>query len=572
MNGSSRSSDRSGHAGGAHALACLLILAALAATTPAAHAQSELLPVDHPATAVLVRLHQYGALPHFPSEHLPVSRGAALRFLDRAVSDTTVPQALRELAAYYRDELAVDVGRAPVRVLIPAGTGTRFVLDHLGSDESFAIVDHRDTSLGMHMALLPVLDGELRAAPADALSSLILQGGVELRGTVLDHVGFSARATNGTVLGDTSLPLRDPRFSHSLKFGLINQGHDVDFGRGHLRLDFDHLSIGIGREAIELGAGGASSLLVGSELPSNYDWLRLRASFGPVDFTHLHAMLLARSSGPISGVAAEIPSKYLAAHLLSVGPFAGIRATIGESIIYSGRPIEFGYLNPLNFLKSEEHYLRDRDNANMYAALSVNPVDGVYLEGEFLLDDLRFELIGDRYWGNKTAWRIGGRLVAVPWTRLDLGIRYTRLEPYVYSHFNPTNAVTHDGVMIPAGGLEPNSDALDLSVDLWLLPRLSVHGSAEVIRHGANVYVDDTLARNVGGNVELSNDSGRDSPEVTFLDGVLEHTLRFGLDAEYEPVRNLYVRLHASTSSTTADGIERPADTQIWIGLRLGAW
>jgi hypothetical protein len=305
-----------------------------------------------------------------------------------------------------------------------------------------------------------------------------------------------------------------------------------------------------------------------------FDYLRLTARLGRVSFTHLHASLLA---GPESvartGVDAVIPSKYLAAHLISFGPFAGIRGTIGESVVYSRRPFEIGYLNPLNFIKSQEHYLRDRDNSNMYAAVSINPVDRLFFEGEFVLDDLKFSEIGKGYWSNKTAWRVGARATAFPLSWSDFGVNYTRLEPYVFSHFDSANAYTHDGVTLAGAGLQPNSEMLEASLRVVPVPNLTARLSVGFVQHGANITDPargDSVVRNVGGDVGRTFDSTSGNTfSVTFLDGRLEKAVRLRFEAEYEPIRNLYLRLIASHTRTESS-ISIPDDTQFCFGVRVG--
>jgi hypothetical protein len=540
--------------------------------------QVELLPLDHPAIAALVRIYEYGGIPSFPREHLPITRGLASKLLSEAATDSALPMSLRQQAEYYRVELGTDAGTTPTSVFIPTGDDSHLIYSDPFASLPIAVLEYRDTTHSLHLVFEGLADGELRTDPGNNQTALIFQGGFQLRGTVLDHVGFSSRITNGTVVGDSQLVLRDPRYRNSGKFGVIGIGRDVDFGSGHVRVDFDALALEIGREWVQLGGGGRTSLLVGSQLPSMYDYLRLTAHLGLVSFTHLHASLLAdpdrADTFGNAGVLSLYPSKYLAAHLISFGPFGGIRASVGESVIYSRRPFEIGYINPLNFFKSEEHYLRDRDNSNMYAALSINPVDGLFMEGEFMLDDLKFSDIGEGYWANKTAWRIAAHATALPISWIDVTASYTRLEPYVFTHFDSTNAYLHDGVLIAGAGMQPNSDLLDLGVRLVPLPNLTMQVNIGFERHGANET--DTLGpntvvilRNVGGDVRHTHFASDDLYGVTFLDGRLERTLRLRGEIEYEPIRNLYLRLIA-THSHTESSVEIPDDTQLWFGVRLG--
>jgi hypothetical protein len=544
------------------------------------YAQSELLPLDHPATQALIRIYEYGGVPEFPREQLPISRGFALELLRQAERDTLLPEPLRQQARYYRVELAADAGETTTSVFIPTRSDSHLIYHDPFEGLPIALLDYRDTVRGVHLVFEGIADGELRLAPDESQKAMIFQGGFQLRGTLLKVLGFGARITNGTIVGDTLLTLRDPRFSHSAKLGVLHVGRDIDFGSGHLRADFTNVALEIGREKIQLGGGLDQSLLVGSDLPSSYDYLRLSARVGRVSFTHLHASLLAPSVGAISsGIGAVIPQKYLASHIISFGPFGGIRGSLGESVIYSRRPFEIGYLNPLNFIKSQEHYLRDRDNTNMYAALSVNPAGGVFVEGEFLLDDLKFSRIGDGFWGNKSAWRIGARTTAFPLDVADLSMSYTRLEPYVFTHFDPVNSYTHDGTMLAGGGLEPNSEYLEGALRVVPLPNLRLRAVVGIGKHGANITVkdasgrNDSLVRNVGGDVRYTNDEivRGDSPYVTFLDGNLEKSLRLRLEAEYEPLRNVYLRLIALRNRTDS-GSGETTDMQLWFGLRLGAY
>ncbi len=549
--------------------ACALFLL-LAGAAPL-RAQVELLPLEHPAVRALVRIYEYGSIPEFPREHLPISRRLALTFLREAAGDARLPDLLRSTARYYITELAADEGRTEPAVLIKTSDGDHSIFDGDLGDRPLAFLTYRDTTRGVRLAFEPVFDAEFRTAPDDDLTAIIVQGGAQLRGTIAERVGFSARITNGTVAGDSDLVLRDPKFGHSAKFGVARQNRDADFGNGHLRADFDVVSAEIGRERVQLGGGMDESLLLGSILPSNYDYLRLNARLGRVTFSHIHASLLARHTGfhPF-GPETVIPPKYVATHLISFGPFGGIRGSIGEAVVYSGRPFEIGYINPLNFMKSQEHYLRDRDNSFIYASLSANPVDGIFLEGEFMLDDLKFSEIGENFHGNKTAWKIGASAVAFPLPAIDLALSYTRIEPYTYAHTNPVNAYAHDGTPLAAAGLQPNSYMVEGKISVSPLPNLWIRAGVGVGEHGANEIDEeaDTIVRNVGGDVEAGR-RGVDSFRVTFLDGVLERLFRFRADAEYEPWRNIYLRLTFLGNRINAVGTKRE-DTQLWLGARVG--
>ena len=540
------------------------VIAVMIAAT-SAPAQVELLPLDHPATAALVRMYEYGAIQDFPREQLPISRRLARQLLDEALADSSLPASLHEQARYHLIEIGADDVDRGHAVLIATPGNDRLFADDPTANWPFAILDARDSTLGAHVVVQPVLDGDIRFDPVATTTAMLGQWGLAVRGTLINRLGFAARVTNGSIAGDSALAARDPRIGRSGAFGITAFGRDIDFARAHARLDFDAVALEISRELMQLGGGGRNSLLVGSVLPSDYDALRFNARVGRVSFTHMHASLMPDVAKTVRGVFSRIPTKFIAAHLLSIGPFAGMRVSLGESVIYSERPFELGYLNPFNFLRSQEHYLRDRDNANMYASVSANPVAGVFVEGEFMLDDLKFSRLGDGFWGNKTAMRVAANARALVLRPLDIGLSYTRLEPYMYSHFSDTNAYTHDAAPLAAGGLPPNTEYLELTVGFIPFANLTMNLSAGTGRHGANIYDGDSLVFNAGGDVSQSL-RGMDSETPDFLGGKIERISRVRLDIEYEPVRNVYVRLNAFANAH-GDRIER----EMRIGLRIGA-
>lgn len=512
-----------------------------------------------------MRLYEFGAIAEMPREHLPIGRRLAYRLLEEAAADTTLPDALREQARYHLVELGADVVPGGRAVVIPTSSNDRSLFDDPIGGLPFAVFEARDSSLGAQLVLEPLFETEIRTDPDSSTTALLGTLGVALRGTLLNHVGFSARVANGSIAGDSALAARDPRIERSGAFGIAGFGRDIDFARGHLRVDFDAVAFDVTRELMQMGGGGRQSLLIGSLLPSEYDALRLSAHIGKVSFTHMHASLMPDISKSVRGVFSSIPNKFIASHLLSVGPYYGMRLSIGESVVYSERPFEIGYLNPFGFLRSQEHYYRDRDNANMYAALSVAPMDGIFLEAEFMLDDLKLSRIGDGFWGNKTGIRVGAAARAIPLGVLDIGLSYTRLQPYIYTHFSDTNAYTHDAAQLAAGGLPPNSQYFEATASIFPAPQLTIGITVGVGEHGANVFEGDTLSRNVGGDVSQTK-RPQDSETVAFLDGINEKIGRLRLEVEYEPLRNVYFHLTAFSNSR-GDHRER----ELRAGLRIGA-
>ena len=81
----------------------------------------------------------------------------------------------------------------------------------------------------------------------------------------------------------------------------------------------------------------------------------------------------------------------------------------------------------------------------------------------------------------------------------------------------------------------------------------------------------DTLLFNAGGDVRQTRRAGLDSATVTFLDGALEKITRARLEVEYEPLRNIYLRLIFLHDETRRED-ETVRDTQLQFGVRVGAF
>lgn len=101
------------------------------------------------------------------------------------------------------------------------------------------------------------------------------------------------------------------------------------------------------------------------------------------------------------------------------------------------------------------------------------------LHGEFLIDDMQepTSLFSDRYWGNRWASNLG-----LVWSRPTkdrdswavASLEWTRIEPWVYTHFQPGSAQSlHMGR--PIGNQDgPNSQSIRAEME-WRKPRYGIH-------------------------------------------------------------------------------------------------
>jgi hypothetical protein len=214
-----------------------------------------------------------------------------------------------------------------------------------------------------------------------------------------------------------------------------------------------------------------------------------------------------------------------------------------EWIIYSGRYPDLAYMTPISFFKSLEHALHDRDNSGMALDGTFRFLDMFQIKGSFFLDDIIFENIGKGYWSNKFAWNIGA-VAALP-ANIDMGVEYSRVEPYTYSHFNIQNNMTNDGRLFGTY-LYPNSDETMFLVNWWYGGRYPLTLKVFYQRHGENIYdKDGNLIKNVGGDfryIPRPADPSTGFPGdpgfgLKFLDGNQVNTVRIQIGGGFELAR-----------------------------------
>lgn len=378
----------------------------------------------------------------------------------------------------------------------------------------------------------------------ESKDALIGNLGFRLFGTIEQNVGYKLQVTNGTLFrGDRVVANRIKKYSQNIKFNVFDD--DIDFTESHINYHKGWFNFNIGRESRLIGAGFNQRLVASDNSPA-FDAIQAGAKFEKFNYKFMHASILAQADYNGAGSYITIPAKYYVTHRFAFTPTWGEFA-FWEALVYSNRHPDIAYLNPLSFLKSLEHALRDRDNALMGFDLTFRLLNGLLLKGSFLLDDIRFEKIGTKYWGNKTAYNLGAILAYIP--DIDITLEYARVQPYTFSHFNQNNSVVNDGSVI-SSYLLPNSESYSLKTRFWWGSRYPLVLGVKYIRHGDNEY-DETgeLIRNVGGNHMEGFVFESDNQEVVFLDGNLNEILSFEVSAGFEIFRGYNFLLYYNYSN-----------------------
>jgi len=213
---------------------------------------------------------------------------------------------------------------------------------------------------------------------------------------------------------------------------------------------------------------------------------------------------------------------------------------LSEMIIYQRDAVDFAYLNPVNFYKSAEHSLRDRDNAFLNLDFELFPFHNYKLYGTWLIDDMDFKKMGTGWWGNEFGWQCGAfRSDVAGIDNLDAVIEYTRLEPYVYGNRIDGNSYSNNRIGL-GDHLQPNSDEWFLQFAYRPSKQLRTWIGFGLARHGENESIGGFVIKNVGGDI-LQGHRDFDSEIAKFLDGNLVKSNRIWLRATYEPITNIFV-------------------------------
>ncbi|MGQ9806346.1 MAG: capsule assembly Wzi family protein [Chlorobiales bacterium] len=328
-----------------------------------------------------------------------------------------------------------------------------------------------------------------------------------------------------------------PRYGFALsrKFGFAYHDEAV----AYLKVATNYFEIAFGKFANQWGAGATGSLVL-SDYATSYNQLLLRLKIWKLKYTSLFAELIDYTYKSVVGSPQE--TKYFVAHRLDLQFHPNFNLGLYESIITAGRPLDIGYLNPIIFYRSIEHYYGSPDNAALGADFNWRIVPSFALYGQIFIDDLTTSKIGKGFWGNKFAY-LCGLYVVDPFEiqNVDVRIEYGRVDPYTYtrSATRPQdNATAYLHYNSPLGYFAPpNSDNLLLEARYRFTKQLIASVSYTRFRHGAN---PDSLT-NVGGDIFLSLRAGIDSETVRFLGGALGVRHEYRAKVSFELMRNLFL-------------------------------
>ena len=233
-----------------------------------------------------------------------------------------------------------------------------------------------------------------------------------------------------------------------------------------LATDWSWGEISAGKSFMEWGYGESGLLVLSTKAPS-FPFIRL--DIHPTDwlrFNYIHAWLnsdVIDSASSFPTYINSIPgfsnraifrNKFLASHTITITPTKGLDISLGESIVYSDK-LEFAYLIPINFFRLTDHYLSSANdnaggNAQFFFGLSSrNNIKNTHLYGTCFIDELTIEgLLNSSKQRNQFGFTLGGSITDLPVENLTATIEFTKIYPFVYSHYIPTQLYTNSSYIL----------------------------------------------------------------------------------------------------------------------------
>ena len=186
-----------------------------------------------------------------------------------------------------------------------------------------------------------------------------------------------------------------------------NYGGDFSDSKGGINLYAWWGSIGIQRENIAWGTAYHASNILSGRNPAvpmitlqltpckwfQFDYFHAWLVSNVLDSTYYYLENTAGSDVALKNYRPY--NKFMAANMFTFTPIKHVSLSFGNSVIYAEKTIQAAYLIPIAFYKSLDHLMTkgvrtQNQNSQVFASLSVRPIDHLQLYGSFFLDEVKF--------------------------------------------------------------------------------------------------------------------------------------------------------------------------------------
>jgi len=536
--------------------------------------QIEFVDVGNPVYQFLDRMYANKIIDDYNSFEKPLTRKKIGELLTQIAArkselNSSDREALVDLSGRYCFEIEGNTGCYQSLIATPTkeNNGYNFLDDQ---EKYFFFYSQKDT-LSLFINLIANAEHIYTKRNDITNSAFLALFGGEVRGTLLNRLGFYFYGDNGNLSGDKEVGESIDFLKYNYKFNEKDDQSFYDRTYGYVNLDFDLVRFKIGNDTRKLGYGNLSPILNDPIVGQSYFDFNLNYKF--LNFTFSHSKLMGNSKtieDPVSGTINTVEEKFLTYHRIGFKVSDHVNFGIGEMIIYSNRGIDLSYINPFSFYKTLEHQNRDRDNAMLFFDIENRSIKGLRFFGTYLIDDINAGKIGTKWWGNQSMIHGGAHIYLLnKFLPLDLELEYLRISPYTYTHRINSNNFTNGGYILN-GNVAPNSELFFTKINYRFTPRIFLILEFRYTEHGANYNADSQKLVNVGGDASFGHRVG-DSEESTFLEGFREYVREFSVLLNYEPIRNVLIssRYYHQSGSYYKTGFNKNSYIESKITIKI---
>ncbi len=321
-----------------------------------------------------------------------------------------------------------------------------------------------------------------------------------------------------------------------------------------------YVDVSLGKGWNTWGSGYRSQLILSTKAPS-FPYIRL--DIKPVRwlrFYYVHGFLNSRVPDSSAFYNTQLKKsdstyvqrvidrpKFYAAHILEFRIKKRIRLSLGESVVYSDQGPRVGFLVPVLFFRSVDHYYQGSgemgkgSNSQFFADFNFGLIKKINFYGTLFIDEFSLSrfLKGD-FSRNQLGYTVGFNSYGLLVKNFSFRLEYTRILPWVYSNFIQTQTYTNSGYLM-GHYIGQNADQIYSKLTYYPLRALSFSLWGEYIRRG--------------GFKDVSNQY-KEPPEP-FLYGPVRKDFRIGFSASYEVIHDVFFRFNYKFSNITDESDTR---------------
>ena len=261
-------------------------------------------------------------------------------------------------------------------------------------------------------------------------------------------------------------------------YKITGKGGDYSEMRGGITYSWNWGSVMVGKDHYSLGTGYNGTNILSGRTPS---FPLIKIKIKPVawaELSYMHGWLVSevRDSSRTTlfpgGKREVFHPKYIAANMITITPFKKLSISFGNSIVYSDQAPSPAYLAPLFFYKSVDHTLNGTSsndigqNSQMFMDISSHQIKHLHIYGTLFIDEISLERMRDKArQSNYISIKTGGRLSNWPIKNVTLTAEYTRTNPQVFKHYEPTTTFESNKYNL-GSYLTDNADEIFTSIEI----------------------------------------------------------------------------------------------------------